>query len=590
MNHQSYVLWLNGTVELDFGTPELAIDYFQQAIQKEPEEPTRWLNYIGLIEEDSVRVSLYNFLKQTFPKATSQIEVWIDGDMESVDIEEQWLNQYDYLKSQTPLWRLWNAGRAMGMSTLRFVQFIRITARQYHYTWQQARNVDHRLDTAFESPSVPSKGYEFTPTQLLSKMLISSLSMLNVNSPTDKHYRKLLAELTQGDISLEQEHDIIDEIDHLIQTSTDVFISAERREQLHEHIRNDVSGLSFLKVLLEDDSVRDIHIFNADDIQVEGKASNAQQKYPLPYRFDNDAQIIRAVNALVAPLDIRLDTQHPILNVQVDTLAIRAVTPPIAKNTTLHISKQNRIFNRSQIDGSALEFLRAAILAKLNILFVGGNRSGIQHLMNWLTHFMSGAVYTIASHHQLNAHSPHTTDLTTRSPKGQRVSTTTELLNVALNFQAEHIVIYDYDIEETGHLLRRMNDTQGTLLRYTGLSAINAIHTIEQDIHSQNGNLDVDMVRAFIESSVDLVVEQQQLKGGAQQLMQISVLCREKDKPIGLTPIFEFEQTEIYRGRVSGRFRPTGFRPEHLTIRFEEVGINLPPSIFGIGGRRYAKR
>jgi pilus assembly protein CpaF len=53
---------------------------------------------------------------------------------------------------------------------------------------------------------------------------------------------------------------------------------------------------------------------------------------------------------------------------------------------------------------------------------------------------------------------------------------------------------------------------------------------------------------------------------------------------ITMADIFEFEQTGIDNGRVVGRIRPTGLRPKNID-RIIDAGIQLPPSIFGIGRR-----
>lgn len=46
--------------------------------------------------------------------------------------------------------------------------------------------------------------------------------------------------------------------------------------------------------------------------------------------------------------------------------------------------------------------------------------------------------------------------------------------------------------------------------------------------------------------------------------------------------IFEFEQTGVINGDVVGRLRPTGLRPTFM-MRLNETGVLLPPSVFGLG-------
>ncbi|GAB4419769.1 MAG: hypothetical protein Kow002_07650 [Anaerolineales bacterium] len=54
---------------------------------------------------------------------------------------------------------------------------------------------------------------------------------------------------------------------------------------------------------------------------------------------------------------------------------------------------------------------------------------------------------------------------------------------------------------------------------------------------------------------------------------------------VTMTDIFAFDQTGVENGKVIGRLRPTGLRPKFMD-QLEAAGINLPPSIFGIGERR----
>jgi pilus assembly protein CpaF len=54
---------------------------------------------------------------------------------------------------------------------------------------------------------------------------------------------------------------------------------------------------------------------------------------------------------------------------------------------------------------------------------------------------------------------------------------------------------------------------------------------------------------------------------------------------ITMTDIFMFDQSGYENGKVVGRLRSTGLRPKFME-KIETAGINLPPSIFGIGERR----
>ena len=67
--------------------------------------------------------------------------------------------------------------------------------------------------------------------------------------------------------------------------------------------------------------------------------------------------------------------------------------------------------------------------------------------------------------------------------------------------------------------------------------------------------------------------------------MNITEVQGMEGEMITMSDIFEFEQTGYENDRIVGRIRPTGIRPQ-FGERIEDAGINLPPSVFGIGGRR----
>jgi pilus assembly protein CpaF len=75
------------------------------------------------------------------------------------------------------------------------------------------------------------------------------------------------------------------------------------------------------------------------------------------------------------------------------------------------------------------------------------------------------------------------------------------------------------------------------------------------------------------------------MRDGTRKVTYISEVSGMEGDIITMTDIFTFEQTGVDGGKVMGRLRPTGMRPKFMD-KIEESGINLPPSIFGIGERR----
>jgi pilus assembly protein CpaF len=74
------------------------------------------------------------------------------------------------------------------------------------------------------------------------------------------------------------------------------------------------------------------------------------------------------------------------------------------------------------------------------------------------------------------------------------------------------------------------------------------------------------------------------MRDGSRKVVAIAEVQGMEGDVITMTDLFVFEQTGMENGRVVGRMRPTGLRPKFMD-RIEAAGLQLPPSIFGIGER-----
>jgi pilus assembly protein CpaF len=98
-------------------------------------------------------------------------------------------------------------------------------------------------------------------------------------------------------------------------------------------------------------------------------------------------------------------------------------------------------------------------------------------------------------------------------------------------------------------------------------------------------DLPVRAIREQVSSAVDLICQQERMRDGTRKVTTITEVSGMEGDVITMTDIFVFEQTGMENGKIVGRLRPTGLRPKFME-KIETAGINLPPSIFGIGERR----
>ena len=93
-------------------------------------------------------------------------------------------------------------------------------------------------------------------------------------------------------------------------------------------------------------------------------------------------------------------------------------------------------------------------------------------------------------------------------------------------------------------------------------------------------DLPLRAIREQVASAVDLIVQQSRLKDGTRKIVNITEVQGMEGDVIVMQDVFVFEQTGVVEGKIQGRLKPTGIRPKFVE-KFEVMGINLPPGLFG---------
>ena len=93
-------------------------------------------------------------------------------------------------------------------------------------------------------------------------------------------------------------------------------------------------------------------------------------------------------------------------------------------------------------------------------------------------------------------------------------------------------------------------------------------------------DLPLRAIREQVASAVDLIVHQSRLKDGTRKITNITEVQGMEGDVIVMQDVFVFEQTGVVEGKIQGRLKATGIRPKFVE-KFEVMGINLPPGLFG---------
>jgi pilus assembly protein CpaF len=308
---------------------------------------------------------------------------------------------------------------------------------------------------------------------------------------------------------------------------------------------------------------------------------------------------MRIIDRIVAPLGRRIDESSPYVDARLpDGSRVNAVIPPVSLvGPTLTIRKFSKnpitveqLVQFGTLTPEAIQFLKACVEARINVVISGGTGSGKTTLLNILSSFIPSdeRILTIENAAELQLRQEHVVTLESRPAniEGRGEITIRQLVVNALRMRPDRIVVGEIRDEAALDMLQAMNTGHdGSMTTAHSNSPRDTLSRLETMTLMAGMDLPVRAIREQITSAVDLVVHQERLRDGTRKVVYITEVSGMEGDVITTTDIFLFEQTGVENGKVIGRLRPTGLRPKFME-KIEAAGIHLPPSIFGIGERR----
>jgi len=281
-----------------------------------------------------------------------------------------------------------------------------------------------------------------------------------------------------------------------------------------------------------------------------------------------------------------------------DGSRVNAVIPPISLvGPVLTIRKFSRnpitieqLIQFGSITPEGVQFLKACVESRLNVVISGGTGSGKTTLLNILSSFIPSdeRIITIENAAELQLRQEHVVTLESRPPniEGRGEITIRQLVINALRMRPERIIVGEIRDEAALDMLQAMNtghDGSMTTLHSNGPR--DSLARLETMTLMAGMELPSKAIREQICSAIDVICHQERMRDGTRKITSITEVSGMEGEVITMTDIFVFEQSGVENGQIMGRLRPTGLRPKFMD-KIEATGINLPPSIFGIGERR----
>ena len=374
-----------------------------------------------------------------------------------------------------------------------------------------------------------------------------------------------------------------------------IVLSRPERQRLFEQISAEILGFGPLQPLLEDDTITEVMVNGAKNIYIE----RAGKIIRIPMAFESDEHVMRIIDRIVAPLGRRIDESSPYVDARLpDGSRVNAIIPPISLvGPVLTVRKFARnpitleqLIQYGTITPEALQFLKACVESRLNLIISGGTGSGKTTLLNILSQYIPAdeRIVTVENAAELQLRQEHVVTLESRPPniEGRGEVTIRQLVINCLRMRPDRIIVGEIRDEAALDMLQAMNTGHdGSMTTAHSNSPRDTLARLETMVMMAGMELPVRAIREQVSSAIDLIVHEERMRDGTRKVVNVTEVSGMEGDVITMTDIFVFEQSGFEGGKIIGRMRPTGLRPKFME-KIESSGIHLPPSIFGIGERR----
>ena len=369
-------------------------------------------------------------------------------------------------------------------------------------------------------------------------------------------------------------------------------VSESDRLKIVQEILDEVFGLGPLQALMDDDTVSDILVNGPDQVFIErhGKIER------IPLRFRDDEHLLNVIRRIVRHSGRRLDESSPMVDARLpDGSRVNAVIHPVALDgPSLSIRRfKNQGFSvedlvdRGMFCREMADFLRICVQWRMNIIISGGSGAGKTTLLNALSSSIPAEerVVTIEDAAELQLRQEHVVRLETRPPnvEGAGEITTRDAVRNALRMRPDRILVGECRGAEAFDMLQAMNSGHsGSMTTMHANGPVDAFRRLESMLCMAGMEVPIAVMREYVGSAIDLVVQVERLGSGMRKVMSIAEVRPIEGGAAQIEDIFRFCLTPGTAGDNSGPmgyYESTGCVPALLS-RLRTFGVEFAEDSF----------
>ncbi|MBI5202326.1 MAG: CpaF family protein [Elusimicrobia bacterium] len=379
-------------------------------------------------------------------------------------------------------------------------------------------------------------------------------------------------------------------IENLLQKETNLPLSRDQRSRFVTELVDEILGLGPLEELMRDPGVNEIMVNAPEKVYIE----RAGKLVLTPLRFRDDDQISQVIKRIVAPIGRRIDESVPLVDARLkDGSRVNAIIAPLAvSGPTLTIRRFSAkpfqakdLIAKGSVTADFIDFLKACVIAKKNIIIAGGTGTGKTTFLNMLSNYIpeDERIITVEDTAELKLQQDHWVRLESRPAniEGKGEINIRDLVKNCLRMRPDRIVVGECRGSEALDMLQAMNTGhEGSLATIHANTPRDALSRLSAMCLMSGTDLPMFVLRDMIASAVHLLVQITRFADGQRKVTYITEITGRDENQILTSDIFRFHQTGADEtGRTLGYFTACGVVPK-FHEEFKHKGQNIPLDLF----------
>jgi pilus assembly protein CpaF len=379
-------------------------------------------------------------------------------------------------------------------------------------------------------------------------------------------------------------------IENLLQRESNLSMSRAQREQFVVELVDEILGRGPLEQLLRDPTINEIMVNSFDKIYVEKRG----QLVLLPMRFRSDEQVVQVIKRIVAPIGRRIDESVPLVDARLkDGSRVNAIIAPLAvSGPTLTIRRfsakpftSDQLIKFGSTTAQLIEFLRASVITKKNLLISGGTGTGKTTFLNMLSNYIPDGerIITVEDTAELKLLAEHWIRLESRPPniEGKGEITIRDLIKNCLRMRPDRIIVGECRGAEALDMLQAMNTGhEGSLATLHANTPRDAISRLSAMCLMAGTDLPMNVLIEMISSAVNIFVQITRFPDGKRRTTWITECVGREGTQILTKEIFRFYQTHVDdKGASYGYYTACDYVPRFYD-EFKLKGLEIPKEFF----------